>query len=51
MALKERVPLGTRSERFSQTEERQRNGITFQKEGTEQDRNAQTPFPQIFSKD
>ena len=40
-ALEERVHLGTRSERVPQTEERERNAITFFQEGTERERNGQ----------
>ena len=40
-ALEERVHLGTRSERVPQTEERERNAITFFQGGTERERNAQ----------
>ena len=39
--MEERVHLGTRSERVPQIEERERNGVTFLKAGTEQERNAQ----------
>ena len=39
-ALEERVHLGTRSERVPQTEERERNAITFFQGGTERERNA-----------